>query len=110
MKLLILSLEDDAFDWFQNKADNAFDSLRSLLDAFKNKYGDKLEGKYLVKEFNTIKKRENEMVEEFNQIFNKLLRDITQDCKPPEKTILEQYLEAYLVETGMRSDVLIPIL
>jgi len=32
------------------------------------------EGKYLVKEFNTTKKRENKTVEEFNQRFNKLLR------------------------------------
>lgn len=99
MKLFVVSLEDDALDWFQDKASNSFDSLRSLLDAFRDKYGDKREGKYLVKEFITIKKRKNETVEEFNQIFNKLLRDMTQDYEPPDKTILEQYLEAYLVDT-----------
>ena len=67
--------------------------------AFKDKYGDKREGKYLVKEFNTIKKRENEIVEEFNQRFNKILRDMTRDYKPPDKTILEQYLEACPIQT-----------
>ena len=97
MKLFVLSLEDDALDWFQDKADNAFDSLRSLLDAFRDKYGDKREGKYLVKEFNIIKKRENETVEEFNQIFNSIIKGITQEYKPPDKIVLEQYLEAFCV-------------
>lgn len=49
MKLFVLSLEDDALDWFHDKADNAFDSLRTLLDSFRDKYGDRIEGKYLVK-------------------------------------------------------------
>lgn len=80
------------------QADNSFDSLRTLLNAFRDKYGDKREGKFLVKEFNTIKKKENEMVVEFNQRFNKLLKDMTRDYKPPEKTVLETYLEAYHVE------------
>jgi len=52
----------------------------------------------MVKELNTIKKRENEMVEQFNQRFNGLLKDMTQDYKPPDKTVLEQYLE-FNVET-----------
>lgn len=55
MKFFVLSLEDNALDWFHDKADNAFDLLRALTDAFKDKYGDKREGKYLVKELNTIK-------------------------------------------------------
>lgn len=49
MKLFVLSLTDNVLDWFHDKADNAFDSLRALTNAFKNKYGDKREGKYLVK-------------------------------------------------------------
>lgn len=85
MRLVVLSLEDNAIEWFHDKADNAFDSLRALTDAFKDKFGDKREGKYLVKELNTIKKRENEIVEEFNQRFNSLLRDMTQDYKPLER-------------------------
>jgi len=99
MTLFVLKLEEVAFNWFHNKPDNAFDSLRDLTDAFKDKFGNKREGKYLVKEHNSIKKRENEIVEEFSQRFNGLLKDMTQDYKPPNKTILEQNLEAFGVET-----------
>lgn len=45
MKLFVLSLKDNALEWFHDKADNAFDSLRALTDAFKDKFGDKREGK-----------------------------------------------------------------
>jgi len=99
MKLFVLSLEDNALDRFHDKANNAFDSLRTLTNAFKDKFGDKTEGKYLVKDLNTIKKKENEMVEEFNQRFNGLLKDMTQDYKPLDKTMLEQFLEAFNDDT-----------
>lgn len=100
MKLFVLSLEDDALQWFLDKPDNAFDSLQTIFNSFKDKYGDKREGKYLFKELNSIKKRENERVEEFNQRFNGILKDMTQDYKPPDKTLLEQYLEAFCVDTS----------
>lgn len=38
-------------------------------------------------------------MEEFNQRFNRLLKDMTQDYKPPDKTILELYLDTYHIET-----------
>lgn len=75
MKLFVLSLENDALQWFQNKPDNAFDSSQALTNAFKNILRDKREGKYLGKELNSIKKRENEIIEEFNQRFNGILKD-----------------------------------
>lgn len=113
MKLFVLSLEDDALQWFQDKLDNTFvslqwfqdkpdntfDSFQDLTGAFKDKFGDKRKGKYLVKELNSIKKRENETVEEFNQRFNGILKDMTQDYKPLDKTVLEQYLEAFRADT-----------
>lgn len=68
MRLFVLSLEDNALDQFHEKADIAFGSLRALADAFKDRFGDKREGKYLVEELNTIKKRENEIVEEFKTV------------------------------------------
>jgi len=57
MKLFVLSLESSAIDWFYDKANNFFDSLRTILNAFRDKYVDKREGKFLVKECNTIKKK-----------------------------------------------------
>jgi len=89
MNLFVLLLEDVSLDWFLDKPNNVFDSLQSLTNAFKDKFWDKREGKYLVKELNSIKKRENETVEEFNRRFNDILKDMTQDYKPHDKTILE---------------------
>lgn len=94
-----LSLEKDALQLFQDKPNNTFDFLQALTSTLKDKFEDKREGKYLVKELNSIKKRKNETVEEFNQIFNCILKDMTQDYKPPEKIVLEQYNEVFCVDT-----------
>jgi len=72
--------------------------LKGLTNAFKDKFGDKREGKYSVKELNSIKKMENETMEELNQRFNVIIKDMTQDYKPHDKTVLEKYLEAFCVE------------
>lgn len=64
--------------------------FKSTLKEFKDNFGG--EGKYLVKELDTIKKRENQMIEEFNQRFNGLVRDMTQDYRTHDKIMLEKYL------------------
>lgn len=38
MKLFVLSLEDEALDWFHDEPNNYFNSLQALIDAFKDKY------------------------------------------------------------------------
>ena len=57
MTLFVLSLEGDALYWFTEKPQNSFDSLQSIVNAFKEKYGDKREGRHLVKAISIIKKR-----------------------------------------------------
>lgn len=49
---------------------------------------------------NNIKKNENETVEEFNQRFNGIVKEMTQYYKPLDKSLLEQYLEAFVVDTS----------
>ena len=44
MTLFVLTLEGDALDWFMEKPHNSFDSFQSIVNAFKEKYGDKREG------------------------------------------------------------------
>ena len=70
MRLFVLTFEQDVAEWFTEKPDNSFDTFESIVVAFKDKYGDKREDRHLVKEISTIKKKENETIEEFNRRFN----------------------------------------
>jgi len=40
MRLFVLSLEDDALNWFNNCPEDSFTSLQDIVDAFKDRYGD----------------------------------------------------------------------
>jgi len=85
MTLLILTLGGDAYDWFEEKPQNSFNSLELIINAFKEKYGDKRQGRHLVKAISIIKKREDETIEEFNKSFNGIIRELLQDYKPTDK-------------------------
>jgi len=52
MKIFILTLSGDAFDWYVKFPNNTFDSLQSIIDAFEDKNGDKNK----VKEKHEVKK------------------------------------------------------
>jgi len=54
MKIFILTLFGDAFDWYVKLPNNNFDSLQSIIDAFEDKYGDKDKVKEKVEVTKTI--------------------------------------------------------
>ena len=41
MKLFVLSLEEEAIDWFMEQDDNKFKDLKGIIEAFNDKWGDK---------------------------------------------------------------------
>jgi hypothetical protein len=69
--------------------------LKELIDAFTEKWGEKRDHRHLLAELNTMKKNENETMEEFNKRFNELISSMHQDIKPPESAILIYYIEAF---------------
>ena len=75
MKLLILSFEEDALDWFLEHDDNTFDSLKGIVDAFNERYGDRRADHHLLAALYACQKRENETTEEFNKRFNDLVKN-----------------------------------
>jgi hypothetical protein len=87
-KLFVLSLEDDASNWYEDKPDNSFKTLKELIDAFTEKWGEKREHRHLLAALNTTKKNENETMDEFNETFNELISSMHKDIKPPESAIL----------------------
>jgi hypothetical protein len=66
-----------------------------LIDAFTEKWGEKKEHRHLLAALNTIKKNENETMEEFNKRFNELISSLHKDIKPPYTNFLIYYVEAY---------------
>jgi hypothetical protein len=95
MKLFVLSLEDDASDWYEDCPNNKFKTLKDLLDAFTEKWGEKRDHRHLLATLNTIRKNENETMDEFNKKFNESVSSLHTDIKPPDNAILIYYIEAF---------------
>jgi hypothetical protein len=83
MKLFSLSLEEDASDWFSSLDDNKYSTIKDLIDGFMERWGDKKEHRHLLAALHSIKKNENETMEEFNKKFNELVTSLHTDYKPP---------------------------
>jgi predicted transcriptional regulator len=87
LKLFALSLEEDASDWFSGLDDNKFKTISELIEAFTERWGDKKEHRHLLASLHTIKKNENETMEEFNKKFNDLISSLHKDIKPLDASI-----------------------
>jgi hypothetical protein len=70
MTLFAFSLEGDAADWFSDFSANKFNTLNSILDEFKKRWGDQKEHRFQLAALTTSHKKENETVLEFNTKFN----------------------------------------
>jgi hypothetical protein len=71
MKLISLSLTDEALDWFRSLPDNHLTSYEAFANLFKSRWSTKKDGGTLGAQFNQIKKKENEIVKEFNTGFDR---------------------------------------
>jgi hypothetical protein len=67
MKLFALSLEE-ASDWFSSLDDNKYSTIKDLIDGFMERWGDKKEHRHLLAALHSIKKNENETMEEFKKV------------------------------------------
>ena len=64
------------------------------------KYGERRENSHLISAISTIKKNENETMEEFNKRFNELVKSMPATVKPPDEFLLCSYLDAFGVDTA----------
>ena len=99
MSLFVLSLEEDALDWFTNKPDNSFNSLQLIINAFKDKYVDERR-KTSGQRYQRHRAKKNEIVEEFNKSFNGIIKELPQDYRPPAKFLFYCYIDAFDVDTS----------
>jgi hypothetical protein len=56
---------------------------------------------YYLNEFGSLKKRANEIVDDFNRRFNKIYNKIPKDIKPSQPTIKVIYVGAFDVDFSM---------
>jgi hypothetical protein len=95
MTLFVYSLEGSAADWFEDFPANKFNTLNSLIDEFRKRWGDQKEHRFQLGALTTSHKKENEIVVEFNEKFSKLVKNLHQDIKPPAAAILIYYIESF---------------
>ena len=95
MKLFSLSLEDDSGEWYSDLDDDSYKTLSEFLDGFKKKWGEKKEPRHLLPALYSIKKMENENMDEFSTKFRRVVADLPRDIKPKNASILISYIEAF---------------
>ncbi|KAH9297455.1 hypothetical protein KI387_029137, partial [Taxus chinensis] len=58
-------------------------------------YGEKTDPRFLLSEFENIKKNPNESVNDFNTRFNKTLRRLLVNLRPCDESCLIKYVDAF---------------
>ena len=92
MKLFALSLEDDAEEWYLDLDDDSYKTLSEFQDGFRKKWGEKKEPRHLLASLYSIKKMDNETMDEFNTKFERVVADLPGDINPSDAFILISYI------------------
>ena len=71
MKLFVHSLTEDLRDWIRRLPDDSITSWSDFEKLFKEQYGDNTNARFMLNEFNNIKKNPNESTFDFNVRFQK---------------------------------------
>jgi hypothetical protein len=95
MRLFVFSLEEDFTEWFSDQHPNKFSTLAEIVKDFKERWGDKKENRFLLIALISSHKKENETMDEFNKIFNDLVKILPTDIKPSDVATLIYYMEYF---------------
>src|SRR5713226_3917471 len=102
MKLFDLFLKDDVEEWYLDLDDDSYKTLSEFQDGFRKNWGEKKEPRHLLTTLHSIKKMENETMEEFNTKFRRVVADLPRDIKPKDASILISYIEAFTSDLRYR--------
>ena len=94
MNLFALSLEEHVCDWYINLFYDSYNSWDSFKKGFMEIFGEKKDPWFLLNALHSIKRNENEMMEDFNKNFRDLIARVDIKIKPFDKSILVYYIEA----------------
>jgi hypothetical protein len=95
MSLFASSLTEEALDWFRGLPDNHLTSYEAFSNLFKSRWSTKKDSGTLGAQFNQIKKKENEIVKEFNTRFDRLYNQIPTEFRPTASSVCLLYMNAF---------------
>lgn len=94
MKLLANSLEGNAYCWYSGLRYNCIIGYDDIVKKLKEEWECCYDDKFLLRQLDDVKKKDNEDVLEFNIRFKKIVEKIPDDVKPPKKTITLHFMNA----------------
>jgi hypothetical protein len=95
MKLLASSFTEYDQIWFRGLHDNHIASYEDFSKLFNNRWTTKKDNKMRVDQFNQIKKKENEIVSEFDNTFDRLYNQIWTDVCPTNAVVHLLYMNSF---------------
>jgi hypothetical protein len=95
MKMFVSTLEGEARSWYKSLQNNSISGLNPFFEKFLERWGDKHDTSFLLRNFTDLNKKENEIVLEFNTRFAKAYHKIPATLKPNVEFALISYLEKF---------------
>jgi HSP90 family molecular chaperone len=95
MKLFSLSLEENAKTWYSGFPDNSITSWDAFHDAFIKRWAVRKDARLMLTQLHEMKKKDSETIKDFDERFDKLLKDFPPNLKPNDDTILLHYTNAF---------------
>jgi hypothetical protein len=95
MRLFYSSLTEEALDWFRGLPDNHFTSYDVFFQLIQEEMVEKGRWWDTWAQFNQVKKKENEIVNEFITIFDRLYNQIPIDYHPTTSSVYLLYMNAF---------------
>ena len=88
-------MEGDVQKWFDRLHASSINGYDNFVTKLNSDWSRKLDGKFLLHQLFDIKKKENEIVHEFNIRFDKTVGNIPKEIKPKDQAIVIHYLNAF---------------
>lgn len=100
MRLFMMSLTEEARDWFNGLPNASINSIANFQNQFLEQYGNQCAPEFSLHELISIQKYQNELVYDFNQRFSKLYNKIPQGSKLTDLADLSIYFKAFDPKIG----------
>ena len=95
MVALKASLEGDARGWFDRLPPGSVHGYDTFTKKLIEYCSSKLDNRFLLNDLFEVTKKENEKIQDFNLIFDKLVSNVPQDLRPTKQVIVILYLNAF---------------
>jgi hypothetical protein len=89
IRVFVQILFEEARKWFRGLAPRSITSIEALDESFLRHWSDRKDFLYYITEFGSLKRKEGESVFDFSKRFNKMYKNIPDEIKPTEKSLMQ---------------------